>query len=317
MSSSQPPQRRVAPAHQYTHPNPDGRRPVPVSVVIPVRNGARHIGQTLESVLAQTRPVAEIIVVDDGSTDDSAAIAASYGVRVIQRPNGGVSAARNTGIRAATQPWVALLDHDDIWDPRKIELQWRAHELCPTAGVISCDFRRLRDGAVRVPSALQLPELGYTELSRERCADEVSHLPRIADDIHTAGFFLFPSAVLIRRDDLMTTGLFDESLRLCEDFDCFLRVLNRTSLLMVETPLLGYREHPANNSRNHVVMLLSHEQVERKMRRLPDSYPAGSRAFFRTHAPTWLREAGQHLLRAGEIRRARAAFLRSFLRRPA
>ena len=96
-----------------------------ISAVIPAYNAETYIARAIDSVLAQTCPVDEIIVVDDGSTDKTAGIARSYGdkVKLIQQPNAGVSAARNTGIFAATGDWIAFLDADDEWLPNKIEWQ--------------------------------------------------------------------------------------------------------------------------------------------------------------------------------------------------
>lgn len=96
-----------------------------VSCVIPVYNGARYLRETLDSVLAQSLPVAEVLVVDDGSTDGTAEIVRAYGgaVRHLYQPHAGVSAARNRGIRAATQPLIAFLDADDLFLPHKTERQ--------------------------------------------------------------------------------------------------------------------------------------------------------------------------------------------------
>jgi glycosyltransferase involved in cell wall biosynthesis len=99
-----------------------------ISVVIPCYNAARFLAETLRSVLAQTRPPFEVIVVDDGSVDESAAVAKRFGapVRVIRQPNQGESAARNRGIDGATGEWVAFLDADDVWAPEKLARQWAA-----------------------------------------------------------------------------------------------------------------------------------------------------------------------------------------------
>jgi len=96
-----------------------------ISVVIPAYNAAEYIGRAIDSVLAQTRRPDEIIVVDDGSTDDTASIVETYGsqVRLIRQENTGVSAARNTGIDAATGEWIAFLDGDDEWLKEKLQLQ--------------------------------------------------------------------------------------------------------------------------------------------------------------------------------------------------
>ena len=98
--------------------------PEPISVVIPVFNGERFLAEAIESVAAQTLPPEEIIIVDDGSTDASPAIAGSFSkVRLIRQPNTGGAAARNAGIGAARSDLVAFLDQDDLWAPRKLELQ--------------------------------------------------------------------------------------------------------------------------------------------------------------------------------------------------
>jgi glycosyltransferase involved in cell wall biosynthesis len=103
----------------------------PVTVVIPVYNGARYLGDAIRSVLAQTLPAMEIVVVDDGSTDASAEIAASFGqaVRLVRQENQGVAAARNRGLRAANGEYVAWLDQDDLATPTRIESQLRAFDV--------------------------------------------------------------------------------------------------------------------------------------------------------------------------------------------
>src|SRR3972149_3633636 len=96
-----------------------------VSVVIPCYNGAVYLHETIESALAQTHSPLEVLVIDDGSTDDSAAIADSFGspVRVIRQTNQGESVARNRGIDEARGDWIAFLDSDDVWNPTKLERQ--------------------------------------------------------------------------------------------------------------------------------------------------------------------------------------------------
>jgi glycosyltransferase involved in cell wall biosynthesis len=106
-----------------------------VSAVIPAYNAERFISGAIQSVLVQTYEIAEIIVVDDGSMDRTAEIAAGFPeARVIRRPNGGPGAARNTGIHAASGEWIAFLDSDDLWVPRKTEIQLACAS--PEVGVI-------------------------------------------------------------------------------------------------------------------------------------------------------------------------------------
>jgi len=108
---------------------------ISVSAVIAAYNAEQFISVPIESALAQTYEISEIIVVDDGSTDRTAEVAAGFPrTRVIRRPNGGQAAARNTGVEAATGEWIAFLDHDDVWHPKKTEVQLGC--VTPDAGVI-------------------------------------------------------------------------------------------------------------------------------------------------------------------------------------
>lgn len=118
-----------------------------VSVVIPCYNGAAFLRETLDSVLAQTHPVLEVIVVDDGSTDDSAAIAESYGppVRVIRQANAGESSARNRGIDEAKGSLVAFVDADDLWEPEKLAIQANRFHRQPDLVCVYTDYVVLRD----------------------------------------------------------------------------------------------------------------------------------------------------------------------------
>jgi len=110
----------------------------PVSVVVPVYNGERYLGDALRSLIEQTQPAAEIIVVDDGSTDSSGEIAASFGeaVKLIHQENYGVAAARNRGVEAARERYVAWLDQDDLATPRRIEVQLAAFDDSPAPDVV-------------------------------------------------------------------------------------------------------------------------------------------------------------------------------------
>src|SRR2546425_3742720 len=116
------------------------REVAPVSAVIAAYNAERFIAQTIASAQAQTLPVAEIIVVADGSTDATAQIAESMGARVFNENCLGLSAARNKCVRESTQPCVAFLDSDDTWEPEKIELQIQLAAENPELALITCDY---------------------------------------------------------------------------------------------------------------------------------------------------------------------------------
>lgn len=286
--------------------------PIPVSVVIPAYRSERTIAETLESIKGQTRPPAEIIVVDDGSPDRSAEIATGYGVRVLTQENGGPAAARNRGILEARGDWIAFADADDIWEPTKLGRQWQAHELCPEAGVICCDFREFRDEVVVIPSFFHWEEAHYFELERTPLAPGVSHLRDFGEAFGHAAFFLFPSAVIVRRDLLLQAGLFDPALRNCtEDLDLLLRLLARTSLVTVEEPLMSYRLHENNASRDELRVLRGRVEVAEKVHNEPAAYPPGSVAQFARALPNDLTGIGRLLLAKGDHAAARRELGRS------
>jgi glycosyltransferase involved in cell wall biosynthesis len=121
---------------------PPSDAPAPlVSVVIPTYNYARFVSEAVDSVLAQTYPSLEVVVVDDGSTDDTREVLARYGdrIRYIYQPNAGLPAARNTGIKAARGEFIGLLDSDDVFHPRKFELQMRYMLAHPEVGMLATD----------------------------------------------------------------------------------------------------------------------------------------------------------------------------------
>ena len=122
-----------------------------VSVVITTFNTGRYLPETLESALAQTYPRFEIIVVDDGSTDDTAARVAPYlgRIRFLQRPHGGLAAARNAGLAIANGDYIALLDADDLWLPEKLAVQVEIARQTPESGMIACDGEEFGSASAR------------------------------------------------------------------------------------------------------------------------------------------------------------------------
>src|SRR5579872_1363742 len=134
-----------------------------VSVVIPLYNGARYIAETLDSILAQTVRPAEIIVVNDGSTDNSASIVEQYGnpVTLMTVKNGGASAARNIGASRATTNWIALCDGDDLWLPTKLEKQLRLATESPDIHCVITDYAEFTDSTVSDRSHLSYTPAGF------------------------------------------------------------------------------------------------------------------------------------------------------------
>jgi glycosyltransferase involved in cell wall biosynthesis len=195
-----------------------------VSAVIPTFNRAWAIGRAVASVLAQDYQPLELIVVDDGSEDDTAHIleplAAAGRLTLIRQPNGGVSAARNAGLRAARGDLLAFLDSDDEWRPGKIETQADFLERNPDQVLVQTQEIWFRQGRRVNPG-----------LRHRKPAGDI-FIPSLALCL------ISPSAVMLRRGLLDEVGLFDESLLAAEDYDLWLRVLARHPAGLIDRELV-------------------------------------------------------------------------------
>jgi glycosyltransferase involved in cell wall biosynthesis len=202
-----------------------------ISVVIPTFNSAGLVTDAIDSALAQSRPPTEVIVVDDGSTDDTAKRLACYGprIRYIHQPNGGVSAARNRGVAEAAAEYVAFLDADDVWHPRKLERQvaaLAAQPGCVLLGTHTYDWPGTH------------PEATSGEVQPvfwERLA--------VRNELVT-------SSLLARRDTLSAVGPFDTRLQGPEDHDLWIRLAEVGPVGILAAPLTGYRDVPDSLSKH-------------------------------------------------------------------
>jgi glycosyltransferase involved in cell wall biosynthesis len=215
-----------------------------VSVVIPAYNYGRFVAEAVESALGQTCPPAEIIVVDDGSTDDTRERLEPYTAHIdyVRQPNSGLSAARNAGMHRARGEWIALLDADDVWHRQKLEVQLAAvsdhSDIC----------------LVGSPPATQLPkELRPSPPTRLIGVREFLTRLRMG-----------PSSVLLRRRFLQDVGDFDTRLRSVEDRDMWLRLAARFPCLFVDSPCWWYRHHPGQMNRHSERMFVNYDLVLKK-----------------------------------------------------
>ncbi|MDL2410711.1 glycosyltransferase family A protein [Rhizobium calliandrae] len=226
-----------------------------IGVVVPMFNAERTIGATLASICRQTHQELDIIIVDDGSSDNSASIVADYAkkdrrIRIIQQSNGGVAAARNNGAAATDAEFLAFIDADDLWAPSKIALQWEALEKGgPSAGLAYCWFA-LIDEDSRVFSLHNRPTAEGSVLQR-MCRNN---------------FVGNGSSMLIRRCAFEKAGQFDPSLRArkaqgCEDLLICLRIAENYEFRVVPEHLVGYRMTNTNMSSDVMQMLRSCEIV--------------------------------------------------------
>jgi glycosyltransferase involved in cell wall biosynthesis len=193
-----------------------------ISVIIPTWNRARCLANALQSVFAQSFPAAEVIVVDDGSSDDTRRLVHSQfrDARYIYQQNSGVSSARNTGIRAASGDWIALLDSDDCWLPDKLQQQCEHLRARPEYKICHSDEIWIRNGRRVNPMKKHAKYGGHIF---RQC------LPLCA---------ISPSAVMIHRQLFNELGLFDERLPACEDYDLWLRICALHPVLYIDKPLI-------------------------------------------------------------------------------
>lgn len=194
----------------------------PVSVIIPTHNREHTLRRALDSVLAQTRPPAEVIVVDDGSVDGTSRLVADGypAVRYLHQAHAGVSAARNRGIATARGQWLALLDSDDEWLPHKLEAQLDLVDRCPGHRLVHGNEIWIRRGRRVNPMIKHAKSGGWIY---EKC------LPRCV---------ISPSAVMVHRTLFDDVGVFDETLPVCEDYDLWLRICALHPVLYVDGPVI-------------------------------------------------------------------------------
>jgi glycosyltransferase involved in cell wall biosynthesis len=217
---------------------------VRVSLVIATFNHARFLGDALDSAVAQTLRDVEIVVVDDGSTDDTPAVLARYGdrIRVIRQPNRGLAAARNAGLAAARGTYVSFLDADDVLMPTKLAAQAAILDRAPTVGWTYCDvlIETVATGAAMPASE----RFGYGARMLEGWL-----FPEL---IH--GNFIPAIAPLVRRTVLDAAGGFDERLTALEDWDLWLRLSLIAEARYSPAVLVRYRVHPGGMSEDRARM---------------------------------------------------------------
>jgi glycosyltransferase involved in cell wall biosynthesis len=209
----------------------EGNRLPHVSVVIPAYNSAAFIGESLASVRAQTVQPAEILVVDDGSTDATREIAREAGAMVLQAArNGGPATARNLGIQQAHGELIAFLDADDLWEPEQLEVCCGLLERYPEAALAFSLVTQFGTADQAQPALL--PE----------------GVPVSAAEILWEQNPLIQSAAVARRDALVAMGGYRDGMRHAEDYDLWLRLAQRHPFVCTHRRLVRYRIHAAQHS---------------------------------------------------------------------
>jgi glycosyltransferase involved in cell wall biosynthesis len=275
-----------------------------VSVVIPAYNTSRFIGETLDSVFTQTFDDYEVIVVNDGSPDtcELEKVLEPYWDRIlyIVQENRGLAGARNSAIRRARGKYLAFLDSDDCWLPEYLESQLRILQDMPAIDAVYCDAAYFGNPRLAGKTYMQIcPSKGpvtFESLLRENTQ-------------------VIVSCTVVRRDAVLEAGLFDETLRRCEDYDLWLRIVSRGGRILYHRKVLArYRSRVDSLSNDELAMNRALLNVYQKIRKMTDLHE-GLRAILeaviaRTQACIDV-EVGKQLLAAGDFARAKDSLTRA------
>jgi glycosyltransferase involved in cell wall biosynthesis len=245
-------------------------RTASVGVVITTYNHAHFLQESLASVSRQTRPSDAVIVVDDGSSDDPAAVVSRFpGAQLIRQENRGLAAARNRGLAALSTTYVVFLDADDRLAPDAVERGLACFGRAPECGFVYGGHVYIdRDGS----------EIG----ERYEPPGDDPHVKLLRGN-----FIAMHGAVMYRREKLLAVGGFDQTLRRCEDYDVYLRMTRRFPIAGYADRVAAYRLHGRNMSANHTAMLRSALDVHRRY--LPARQDGRARAAWREGRRGWRR----------------------------
>jgi glycosyltransferase involved in cell wall biosynthesis len=315
-----------------------------VSVVIPTYQRAAILGRAIESVLDQSYPSVEVIVVDDGSTDGTRALVekyiASYGdcVRYLYQPNAGVTAARNLGLKAVRGEFIALLDSDDVWLPWKLTAQVALLQALPEVGMTWTDMTATDEaGTVLMRNYLRTFYSAYSRVNEDEIFSLSGSFSRLCPAVEGVsekttyrvgqifgpmlmGNLVHTSTVLMRRERLQQIGGFDTELRRTgEDYDFHLRNCACGPVALLDEPSILYRvgaDDQLTASRYNLQMARNNlttiqKAIARAGDRLPLSKSAIAGRLARSHG--WL---GREELRSGDRHEARRQFGKSLAQRP-
>ena len=281
-----------------------------VSVVIPTHNAAEFLAEAVDSVLGQTYQPLEVIVVDDGSEDETSRVAAAFTDRIIylHKEWAGLSSARNTGIRAASGEWIALLDADDIWMPDRLQRQLKlAAET--GADLVFCDAKTL--GSKDNIGPTRFEQYGLKAQLERLAPDGVLLNP--FELLLEAGCYVLPSTVLVKKECLLQVGLFDEALYTNEDMDLWLRQALTFRFAVLNDALVARRIHEKNMSRNTWAIVAGEIKICEKLQTCPPTGAHGRRwrGLLRKKTASLFRQQGSLYLERRDRRSARRSWARS------
>ena len=280
-----------------------GLRPS-ISVVIPAYNAARFLRSTLESILGQSYPVSECIVVDDGSVDSTADIVGEFEARVtlLSQTNQGVAAARNRGVLEAKSELIAFCDADDVWRQDKLELQVQALAENPEASAAFC-------GLVIVDAEFEpLDEPPTPDFASLDLASLVHHR---AGEVPTAS----PSTLLARRDTLITVGLYDGTFSDAADWDLMVRLRKVGPFVGTTERATFYRDHDGAMTRQVRLRAADNRRLFEKFAQDAEIIRSMGEDFYRARAWNAIVSAAS-LIKGGFVLGGFAYLVREMLRKP-
>lgn len=260
---------------------------------MPIYNAEAFLAQTLASVQAQTRQDWEMIAVDDGSQDLSAAIVRQFAqadprIRLIQQTNAGVAAARNRGYvdLSPQSAYIILLDHDDVWEPDLLAQLTQGLEARPEACAAYGSMRVIDETGQAMPEKnIQEKYARFVDVIRNPLTVNAD-LRIVSSDKNGATFgtlvvqncIISPGLLLLRREALPTESLFDPVTAPCDDWDLYLRLTRKAPFVHVPQATLNYRLHQSNASWNGGRMSMAWRAMARKACNAPENTPEQRRS---------------------------------------
>jgi glycosyltransferase involved in cell wall biosynthesis len=270
-----------------------------ISVIVPTYNRADLIVETLESILQQSYKAAEVIVVDDGSKDDTAKVVRKFGsaVQYIRIDNSGECKARNVGVAASKCSWIAFCDSDDLWRPNKLMLQAGLLEKVPGVEYSFTNFQTVVDGRWSAPTKFDTSPAGYWNIPRRDIAGNVFVVDVAMNDRLLVHQPIFPSTVLIKRSFFEAVGRWREALGRTPsvDLEFHFRCVSSKGIGVVSESVVGIRKHESNFSGDTLRTTLGEIQILR--------YLLANNPVAKDHATSIKRE-----IRIRSIAAAEAAF---------
>ncbi len=267
-----------------------------VSVVLPTYNYARYLPESVGSVLSQTYPHYEVIVVDDGSTDNTKDVLNPFMQRIKYiklEQNKGLPVARNTGIQSARGKYIAFIDADDFWLPEKLQTEIEYFDKQRNAGMVYSKH------------------VNIDENGRVIDADVKKRLPsgNIFIQLFSEQNFVIASSVVVRKNVFETTGLFDEQLVNCQDWDMWLRIAFYFNIAGINKTLVKYRHNPHSLSKNRNNVLKYQKIIIDKMyNSFKDKENGLHEKLYKKRLASHYAKVGRYYLRTGDKNRAHENF---------